>query len=443
MSIINRIADAYRAFASPAAPVSEPTAIAPTETKDAGTFSFPSSTLTYALGLWPSNTGVPISPIAALQAAAVYSCIKRLAEDISKTPIKVRRRSRKGGWIDAVDHPLTGLFRRPNYWQTQFEWLSYMVTSLQMRGNSYLYVDRRSDGFPRRLVPLLPERTAVMLTYEGELYYKITAPLLGQETITVTPFDMIHIRNISLDGGLMGVSPIACSQDGIGLALASQRHAALFYRQGTSLNGTLEAPNRLSREAAIRLAQSWQDNYSGSDNHHRVAVLEEGMKFNPISISPEDAQLVEAQRWSAEQICRVFGVPPWLVGLPVPTGTYSNVEQSQQSYVQNTLLGLARKIEQELERVLLFDDERDSYQIAFDFDAILRGDLKSRMEAMQIALLNGVLSINEVREREGLEAIEGGDEHRVPLNTGPAAKKPTDTAPEAPVGSPQAQEQAT
>jgi len=130
------------------------------------------------------------------------------------------------------------------------------------------------------------------------------------------------------------------------------------------------------------------------------------------------------------------------VGVPVPTGTYSNVEQSQQSYVQNTLNGLATKIEQELERVLLFDDERDQYRIAFDFDSILRGDLKSRMEAMQIGLLNGVFSINEVREREGLEAIAGGDEHRVPMNTGPAASKPSDSSPEAAAGSSEAQEQA-
>ena len=440
MSLFTRISDAYRAFR---ADESESPAIevpATIETKDAGTFSFPSSTLTYALGMWPSNTGVPISPIAALQAATVYSCIKRLSEDISKTPLRIKKRTSKG-WIDTTDHPLIPLFRRPNGWQTSFEWLSYLVTSLQMRGNAYMFIDRKSDGSVKRMIPLLPERTSVLLTMYGELYYKITTPLLGAETVTVTPEDMLHVRNISIDGGLMGVSPIACSQDVIGVGLAAQRHAALFYRQGTSLNGTLEAPNRLSPEAALRLAQSWQSNYSGSDNHHRVAVLEEGMQFKPISISPEDAQLVEAQRWSAEQICRVYGVPPWLVGLPVPTGTYSNVEQSQIQYVTNTLSGLAAKIEQEMERVLLFDDERDRYRIAFDFDTMQRGDLKSRMEAFQVGLLNGVLSINEVREKEGMPAIEGGDEHRVPMNTGPAATKPTDSAPEAPAGSPQAEEQ--
>jgi HK97 family phage portal protein len=236
---------------------------------------------------------------------------------------------------------------------------------------------------------------------------------------------------MSLDGGLKGVSPISCSQDSLGVAVAAQRHAALFFRQGTSLRGVLEAPTRLNDDAVKRMAQSWQATYTGSDNAHKIAILEEGVKFNAMSISPEDAQLLETQKYSGEQVARIFGVPGWLIGLEVSTGTYANVEQSQLTYVSNTLSGLAKNVEDEFERVLLFEDEQDTYQIAFDFDSLLRGDLKSRMEAAQIGLLNGVLSINEVREREGMESLgPEGDMHRVPLNTGPTASAPTDAAPE-------------
>jgi HK97 family phage portal protein len=156
-------------------------------------------------------------------------------------------------------------------------------------------------------------------------------------------------------------------------------------------------------------------------------VLEENCTFNPIQIDPTDAQLLETQKWSAEQICRIFGVSPYMVGLPVPTGTYSNVEQSNLQYITMTLSNLAVKVEQELERVLFFDDERGEFRIVFDLDSMARGDMKSRMEAFSIGLLNGVYSINEVREREGLEGIDGGDEHRVPLNLSPASKPNVNT----------------
>jgi HK97 family phage portal protein len=403
------------------------------------TLASPSTSLSYSLGLWPASTGVPVSPLTALQSGTVYACVRRLSEDLAKLPIRILKRSSKGGWKETLDHPLVQVLRKPNDWQTSFELISYMVTSLQLRGNAYLFCDRGNSGMVRRLLPIVPERVSVLIDETGQIYYQVSNAILGTDIRHATIEDVAHVRNISMDGGITGVSPIACSQDVLGLALAAQRHGALYFRQGTNLGGVIQMPNRLSAEAALRVAQSWQSAYSGSDNHHRVAVLEEGCTFQPLTISPQDSQLIESQKWSAEQICRIFSVPPWIVGLPVATGTYSNVEQSMSAYVTNTLSGMATKIEQELERVLLFDDERDRYTIDFDFDGLLRGDLKSRMESYQIAVLNGIFSINEIREREGYESIEGGDEHRVPVNLSPASK-PSDTTPEAEIGQQQEQD---
>jgi HK97 family phage portal protein len=431
MSFLDRIRNAFRA---------EQPEIAPIETKEPS-LAFPSSSMLYSLGLWPSATGVPTSPIQSLQVSAVYACVKRLSEDLGKLPIQIRKKSSKGGWKVDTTHPLNKLFRSPNSWQTQFGLIQHLIVSLQMRGNGYIYIARDRDGDAKQLIPIMPDRLSILLSEDGNVYYNITSQQFGANTIIATTEDLIHVRNLSLDGGIRGVSPISCSQDSFGVAVASQRHAALFFRQGTNLSGVLEAPARLSEEAAKRMAQSWQAAYSGSDNHHKIAVLEEGVKYNSnMSVSPNDAQLLETQKFSAEQIARIFGVPPWLIGLPVPVSTYSNVEQSQLTYVTNTLSGLAKNVEDEFERVLLFEDEQDRYQIQFDFDSMLRGDLKSRMEAAQIQLLNGVCSINEIREREGLEAIQNGDEHRVPLNTSSAAGKPSDTAPEGNVAATQPNE---
>lgn len=422
MSVLDRIKAAYHALTT--TPSQE------IKVYGEGSLTSPNTSLAYALGMWPSSTGVPVSPLASLQASTVYACVRRLSEDLATRPILMKRRSGKGGWRD-VDHPLLDLLNKPNNWQTQYGLISYMVTSLQLRGNGYIYTRRRSDGSPKELLPIMPDRTAILQNEVGSIYYSISDPHFGPEVVYTNPDDLIHVRNISLDGGVLGVSPIACSQDSIGLALATQRNGCLFFRQGSNVGGVIECPQRLSAEAAMRIAQSWASTYSGSDNSHRVAVLEENCKFSPIQINPTDAQLLETQKWSAEQICRIFGVLPWMVGLPVPTGTYSNVEQSSLQYITMTLGNLAIKVEQELERVLLFDDERRDYRIVFDLDSMARGDAKSRYEAYQIGLLNGILSIDEVRAREGLEGIPGGDEHRVPLNTGSAATKPSDTSPEA------------
>lgn len=421
MSVLDRIKAAYNALTT--TPSQE------IKVYGEGSLTSPNTSLAYALGMWPSSTGVPVSPLASLQASTVYACVRRLSEDLATRPILMKRRSGKGGWRD-VDHPLLDLLTKPNNWQTQYGLISYMVTSLQLRGNGYIYTRRRGDGTPKELLPIMPDRTAILQNENGNIYYSISDPHFGAEVMYTNPDDLIHVRNISLDGGVLGVSPIACSQDSIGLALATQRNGCLFFRQGSNVGGVIECPSRLSPEAAMRIAQSWSSTYSGSDNAHRVAVLEENCKFSPIQINPTDAQLLETQKWSAEQICRVFGVLPWMVGLPVPTGTYSNVEQSSLQYITMTLGNLAIKVEQELERVLLFDDERREYRIVFDLDSMARGDMKSRFEAYQLGLLNGWLSIDEVRAREGLEGIPGGDQHRVPLNTGPAANKPTDTSPE-------------
>jgi len=269
-----------------------------------------------------------------------------------------------------------------------------------------------------------------MLTDDGELWYRINSRRLGMG-ILVPPDDMIHIKNISMDG-YVGVSPIAIAQDVIGLALATQQHGSVLFRQGGQIGGVISHPGKLSKEASDRIANSWRETHAGVQNAHKAAILEEGMKFDKVAITNEEAQFLETRRFQVIDICRLYGVPPHRLG-ELDKATLNNIEQQNQQYVDSALKPTARSIEQLFDHHLLFDDERTQLECKFDFDDMTRGDLKTRFEAYQIGTLNGWMNRNEVRARENMNPIDDGhgDEYRVPLNTAVpgAALDPTTTAP--------------
>lgn len=405
------------------------------EIEKSGTFSFPSPGLLYSLGSYPSDTGIPVNAFSALQSSAVYACVRCLSDDVSKLPIRIKKRLSNGGFADAPDHPIATLLRRPNHWQTGFDFWSFLVVSQQLRGNGYAAVVRNWRGEPIAMIPLLPDRVIVMLTDEGELYYQATAPQLGRNTLfTITPDSMLHLKNMSLDGGIQGASVISCSQNVIGLSLATQKNAATLFQRGSMPQGSITMPpgTKISPEGKKAFREAYDAVHAGSDNSHGLLVLEGGMKFEALSMTAEDAQLLESRQFAAQEIARLFRVPNHKIGM-LQDATFSNVEQENQSYIDDALMSICRRIEECLERTLLFDDERDRIRIRFDFDSLLRGDFKTRMEGYQIGLLNGVFSINEVRDRESMAPIADGDLHRVPLNTGPVTStvpKPTDSQPE-------------
>ena len=401
-------------------------------TSTLGGLGWPQPMLYAALGGYASNTGVPVTPFTALQAAAVYACIRAVSQDIATLSPFIRRRLIGGGYQRELQHPLTKLFRRPNRWQTWFEFIGYAVTSLCLRGNAFVVVERDRDANPIELVPIAPDRATIMLTDDGELWYRINSRRIGMG-ILVPPDDMIHIKNISMDG-YVGVSPIAIAQDVIGLALATQQHGGVLFRQGGQVGGVISHPGKLSKEASDRIANSWRETHSGVQNAHKAAILEEGMKFDKVAITNEEAQFLETRRFQVIDICRLYGVPPHRLG-ELDKATLNNIEQQNQQYVDSALYPLTRSIEQLFDHHLLFEDERAFLECKFDFDSMTRGDLKTRYEAYQIGTLNGWLNRNEVRARENMDPIRDGtgDDYRVPLNTGdPTQINPPDAAPAAP-----------
>ncbi len=385
-----------------------------------------------ALGGYASNSGVPVTPFTALQSAAVYACIRAISQDLAMLAPFVRRSLAAGGYRRVRNHPLTKLFRRPNNWQTWFEFVGYVVSSICLRGNAFIVVERDQDANPIELVPISPDRCTIMLTETGELWYRVNSRRLGYG-ILIQPDDMMHVKNVSLDG-YVGVSPIAIAQDVIGLALATQQHGGILFRQGGQIGGVISHPGKLSKEAGDRVANSWRETHAGVQNAHKVAILEEGMSFEKIAMTNEDSQFLETRRFQVVDICRLYGVPPHRLG-ELDKATLNNIEQQNQQYVDSALKPTARSLEQLFDHHLLFDEERGPLECKFDFDEMTRGDLLTRYQAYQIGTLNGWLNRNQVRAKENMDPIEDGhgDEYRVPLNT---AVPGADLAPSAPGATP-------
>jgi HK97 family phage portal protein len=380
--------------------------------------AFPQPLLYAALGGYASNTGVPVTPFTALQSAAVYGCVKCISEDIAGLPLQVRRRTSDGGWAIDLRHPLNRLFRRPNRWMSAWQFWSYSLTAACLRGNAYIVIQRDRNGMPVELIPVTPDRVTVKLSVvDGRPWYLVNARQIGIG-VWVPPEDMIHMKNMSVDGYL-GLSPIACAQDVIGLSLAAQQHGAALFRQGGQVAGVIKHPGRLGDEAAKNLGESWRDTHGGVQNAFKTVILEEGMTFDKIAITNEDAQFLQTRQFQVLDICRLYRVPPHKLA-EYGRATFNNIEQQQQAYVDDALGPATEQLEGLMNDQLLFDDEREDYETHFDYTGLLRGDTIRRYQSYQIGLSNGFLNRNEVRAREGLNPIEGGEEYIITAAPGEA-----------------------
>jgi len=370
-------------------------------------------------GYTPSSTGTPVSQYTSLGFAACWACIKCISDDTAKIPLRMRRLLKKGGAVQEKKHPVAKLLRQPNYFQTPFEFISYLASSYTMRGNAYAYVRRDVDGTPVELIPLMPDRVQIMCNpLDGAINYVATHPRFGAMSRTIIPEDMLHIRGISIDDGLTGVNPIAIGQNVLGIGLAVNEFAGRVFKQGAMLRGILTTDGTLSPETAKSIAAQWEKTYSGQVNAHKTAVLEQGLKYQSMTMDNEQVQLLESRSFSAEEAARFYRVPGFKIGINKAI-TAGSLEQLEQSYINDTLMPLARRIEEVMEARLLFDDERDKYEIRFDFDAAtLRADTKNRFDSYQIALLNGMMNIDEVRAKEGMAPVPDGkgQDFRIPLN---------------------------
>lgn len=293
----------------------------------------------YTFFMGSSTSGKNVTERSAMQMTAVYSCVRILAEAVAGLPLHVYKYNESGGKEKAIDHPLYRLLHdEPNPEMSSFVFRETLMTHLLLWGNAYAQVIRNGKGEVVALYPLMPNRMTVDRDTKGELYYRyITtsddAPTMEGSTVTLSPADVLHIPGLGFDG-LVGYIPIAMAKNAIGMAMACEEFGAKFFANGAAPSGVLEHPGTIKDPARVR--DAWQSQFGGSSNSGKVAVLEEGMKYTPISISPEQAQFLETRKFQINEIARIFRVPPHMVG-DLEKSSFSNIEQQSLEFVKYTL----------------------------------------------------------------------------------------------------------
>ena len=288
-----------------------------------------------------------------------------------------------------------------------------LMTHLLLWGNAYAQIIRNGKGEVVALYPLMPNKMTVDRDSNGQLYYTYQrsneeAHTMEGSSVKLKPSDVLHIPGLGFDG-LVGYSPIAMAKNAIGMAIACEEFGAKFFANGAAPSGVLEHPGTIKDPSRVR--DAWQSQFGGSSNSGKVAVLEEGMKYTPISISPEQAQFLETRKFQINEIARIFRVPPHMVG-DLEKSSFSNIEQQSLEFVKYTLDPWIIRWEQSMMRVLLSLDEKKEFFIKFNLEGLLRGDYQSRMNGYSIARQNGWMSANDIRELENLDRIpaeQGGD----------------------------------
>jgi HK97 family phage portal protein len=365
--------------------------------------SFWSSPYSFFFGI--SSSGKSVNEKTALQTTAVYACVRILAETIASLPLHTYRYS-TGGKEKAMNHPLYYLLHsEPNPEMTSFVFRETLMGHLLLWGNAYAQIIRDGRGRVLGLYPLLPSKMLVNRTDQGILYYQYEK---DGRIYFLPDTDVLHIPGLGFDG-LVGYSPIAMAKNAIGMAIATEEYGAKFFANGASPGGVLEHPGVVKDPGKIR--ESWNAVYQGSGNAHRVAVLEEGMKFQPIGIPPEQAQFLETRKYQLNEIARIFRIPPHMIG-DLEKSSFSNIEQQSLEFVMYTLDPWVIRWEQAISRALFSDSEKRQYFVKFNVDGLLRGDYQSRMNGYAVGRQNGWLSANDIRELENLNRIPpelGGD----------------------------------
>jgi len=368
----------------------------------------------YAFFMGGSTSGKSVTERSAMQMTAVYACVRILSEAIAELPLHLYRYNDTGGKEKAIDHTLYHLLHdEPNPEMSSFVFRETLMTHLLLWGNAYAQIIRNGKGEVIALYPLMPNKMTVDRDEKGQLFYTYTrsneeAPTMEGSTVKLKPSDVLHIPGLGFDG-LVGYSPIAMAKNAIGMAIACEEYGAKFFANGAAPSGVLEHPGVIKDPAKVR--ESWNSTFGGSGNAGKVAVLEEGMKYTPISISPEQAQFLETRKFQINEIARIFRVPPHMVG-DLEKSSFSNIEQQSLEFVKYTLDPWVIRWEQSLSRSLLSNADKKIYFFKFNVEGLLRGDYASRMTGYATARQNGWMSANDIRELENLDRIpaeQGGD----------------------------------
>ena len=355
----------------------------------------------------------------AMLLSTVYRCVEVISDSVAQLPLEPYKMDSNGYKIKFTSHPTYKLLNKePNSKMSRFTFMKTLIVSTLLKGNGYAYIERDELGNAKALHFIRSEFVTILTptTIKDNIAYSVVGI-----NKTVESCNMIHILNFSYDG-ITGVSTLAHAKNTLGLSVDSESHAAGFFKGGANLAGILKINSTLNTKQKEELKRSWQSAFSPSvGTPNGVAVLEGNMDFQPITVNPSDAQLLETREFNVIDICRFFGVSP-VKAFDLSKSSYSTVEATELAFLTDTLAPLLEKIELEFERKLYKPSERDSIDVRFDTSSLLRAD-KAALASYYNTLFNiGVISPNEIRRQLDLPAIENGDETFVQVNIQPLNK---------------------
>jgi HK97 family phage portal protein len=385
-------------------------------------------------GLWSgvgvsshAVSGIEVNQVTALTATTVLAAVSMLCEDFAKLTPTIYRRNEDGTRAVAEDHELYPLLYTPNEWQTYFEWAEMMMLSLVLRGNAYSVKIRNKRGVTTKLVPVNADWVGIWESPAGGIFYRVTpnglhmlAELAGQPFL-IPADDMLHVRGFSLNG-LAGASRIALAKEAIGLALGYERQAAQYMSQGASSSGILTTDKSLTPEAAKRMAQDWRDMKSGLQNAGKIVVLEQGLKYQPTTLSATDAEYIAARGLQTQEVARVFRIPAHMLG-DLARSTNNNISQQAQEYINLTMSSYTSRWAWKLD--VDFGLRGQGLFVDYDLTQLTRGDQTQRYSNYARAVSGGFLTQNEARKDDGRDPLPGGDELLKPSNLAAAGSHAT------------------
>jgi HK97 family phage portal protein len=376
-------------------------------------------------------SGISVNARTSMQVSAFYAAVRSIAEDVGKLPFNLYRRLGRGGRERMQQHPLWSLMHDdPNPEMSSMTLRETMMGWTLTWGNGYAQIMRAANGRAGELWPLPTNAVTLDRTRDNKLVY-LFHPNDRLQTTTVLPAeDVFHVRGVGGDG-IQGWSVLKLARESIGLTLAAEYFGAGFFGNDASPGGVLKHPEKLEPDARKNLKESWTEAHAGATNSRRLAVLEEGMEWQQIGIPADDAQFLETREFQVTDIARWFRMPPHKLQ-QLLRATFSNIEHQSIEYVTDTLMPWLRRWEHEANRKLLGPAERGDLFFEHLVEALLRGDSKARSEFYRQMFGIGAMSRNEIRQRENLNPIDGGDTLMVPLNMGPVGEDGVPISPERP-----------
>lgn len=372
--------------------------------------NWPTTILEPFTGAWQRNMALGVENVLAY--SAVYRCVTMIANDIGKLDLRLMLKTDDGIWEETTSPAFSPVLRKQNSHQTRQDFIKRWMISKLIKGNTYALKERDNRGVVTGLYVLDPFITMPLVSEGGEVFYQCGGNKLAgiPDSIKIPASEIIHDRHDPLFHDLCGLSPIVACGLAAMQAINSQSSWNKFFANGSNPGGVLTVPGTITETQAAEFKEKWNRNHSGPQNIGQIAVLGGGLDYKPMPMSAVDQALIEQLKWSAEQVCTAFGVPPDMIGVG-PAPTYNNIEARNQQYYSQCLQDHIESIEAKLDEGLGLESAKDGvvYGTEFNLDDLLRMDTKTQYETFGSGVKNGILAPNEARKKVGLEPLDGGD----------------------------------